>query len=407
MTNPTCKTGILVTALTSLLPLAAHADFAADSSLKLDLKNFYLDRSYSGSTDGVGSWSQGFDLQFTSGYTSTTVQVGLDASGQTAYTLDSEGNDGSLPYKAAEQDTSDQYGRAGATLKLKYSKTELKIGDYRPHLPIAWDDTSRQLDTIYEGAVLESREIDKLNLIAGRFWQAVTRQSSDKEDLYLWGSNGSKRSDGLDFAGATYDVTPGLQGSYYIGILNDIYKQQYLGFSYKTRFGDMASATDVRYFKNAEDGDALNGEIDNRALGLKTALMSGGHMLALSYQKMNGDSIFPTMNGYIPQPYLVNWSSTGFVRPDERSIGIAYAYDFKDVGAPGLKVFSRYIKGTGVDVGSETNASESEKNLYLSYSLQNGTLKGLTFDLRNIRVAKSFAADYNEYRFITTYTVNF
>lgn len=406
MKNHARKTGILVSALTTLLPMAAHADFVADSSLKLDLRNFYLDRTYSGSTDAVGSWSQGFDLQYTSGYTSTPIAVGLDASGQFAAKLDGEGNDGSLPYNTADQDTADTYSRAGVTAKFKYSRTELKVGDHRPRLPIAFDDTSRQLDTIYEGAVIESKEIDKLNLTAGRFWQAVTRQSSDKEDFYLWGTNGSLRSDGLDFAGATYDFTPGLQGSYFIGILNDIYKQQYLGFTYKTKLGDFGSATDVRYFKNEEDGDAFYGDIDNRAFGVKSALMTGGHMVALSYQKMNGDSIFPTLNGYVPQPYLVNWSSVAFVRPDERSIGLTYAYDFKD-SLPGFKVLARYIKGTDVDVGTETNASESEKNLFLTYTLQEGSLKGLTFDLRNIRVGKSFAADYNEYRFITTYTVNF
>ena len=406
MKNHARKTGILISALTSVLPLAAHADFVADSSLKLDLRNFYLDREYSGATASVGSWSQGFDLQFTSGYTDTTVKMGLDASGQFASRLDSEGNDGSLPYDTVEQDTSDHYGRAGATAKFKYSQTELKIGDHRPKLPIAFDDSSRQLDTIYEGAVLESKEVTGLNLTAGRFWKGVTRQSSDKEEFYLWGSSGALRSDGLDFAGATYDVTPGLQGSYFIGILNDIYKQQYLGVTYKTKFGDVGSATDVRYFKNTEDGDAYYGEIDNRSFGVKSALMAGPHMVSLAYQKMNGDSMFPTLNGYIPQPYLVNWSSVAFVRPDERSIGLTYAYDFKD-SVPGLKLLARYIKGTDVDVGAETNASESEKNVFLSYTLQEGNLKGLTFDLRNIRVAKSFADDYNEYRFITTYTVNF
>lgn len=403
-----CKTGLVLSTVTGMmLPVVAHADFTADSKLKLDLKNFYLTRSYDdNTTDDVGSWSQGFDLQYFSGYTDTTIQVGLDASAQTAFTLDSEGNDGSLPYNTADADTADSYGRAGATLKVKYSKTELKVGDHRPHLPVAWDDTSRQLDTIFEGALLESREVDGLTLTAGRFWEVVTRESSNKEDLYLWGYRGTERSSGLDFAGASYDVAGGLNLTYFMAKLNDFYAQKYAGLSYKTKFGDMMSATDVRYFKNTEDGEAYAGTLDSRALGVKTALMTGGHMVSLAYQKMNGDNFFPTMNGYVPQPYLVNWSSTAFVRPDEKSIALAYAYDFKS-SVPGLKLFARYIKGTDVDVGTETDATESEKNLYLSYSLQEGTFKGLTFDLRNIRVAKSFAAGYNEYRFITSYTVNF
>ena len=287
-------------------PLAVHADVIDDSHFKVDTRNFYLHRNYTNTNAPVSevhSWSQGFDAQFTSGYTDTALAIGLDVDAQYAVRLDSSGNDGSLPYSVSEQQTADDYSRAGATLKMRYSKTELKVGDLRPQLPVAYDDTSRQLDTIYQGAVVESKEVDGLTLTGGRFWSAATRESSNHEKLYKFGSTDNLDSDGLDFGGATYDISKNLQASYFYGVLHDIYQQHYFGLMHMADLGNgYKLKTDLRYFNNNEDGNALNGEIDNRSYGGLFTLLKGAHMFGLSYQRMLGDSVFPTMNGFIPQP---------------------------------------------------------------------------------------------------------
>ena len=401
------STGLIASSLGLLMPATAQADFTADSKVKMELKNFYLDRKYIGSTSDVYSWSQGADLQYFSGYTDTAVMLGLDASATGAVTLDSQGNDGSLPYYAADDETADNYGRVGATIKAKYSKTELKVGDYRPHLPIAWDDTSRQLDTIYEGAVLESKEVDKLTFTAGRFWKAVTRESSDKEKLYTYKYSGEGRSDGLDFAGASYQFIKGLNGTYFYGKMNDFYQQQYFGLDYMAPLSDSVKLkTDVRYFTNKDDGKAYAGNIDADAIGAMFTLLSGNHMFAVSYQDLSGDTVFPTPNGAIPQPYLLHWSPTAFIMPDERSYGIRYAYNFKDY-VPGLKLFARYITADDIDIAGGTDETQSERAVYVSYEVQNPAFKGLKFDLRDILNHQSFSDGYEEIRFITTYTREF
>jgi hypothetical protein len=394
------------------VPMLGQAAVIDDSHLKLDARNFYLNRNFTqdaAPVSEVHSWSQGFDLQFTSGYTDTPLAFGLDMNAQYALRLDSSGNDGSLPYSVSDQQTAEDYSRAGATFKMKYSKTELKIGDHRPQLPIAFDDTSRQLDTIYQGAVVESKELDGLTLTGGRYWSNVTRESSNHEKLYKWGSTDNLDSDGMDFGGGTYQVTKSLQASYFYAVVHDIYKQHYFGLSHMADLGNgYKLKTDLRYFNNNEDGDALNGEIDNRSWGTLFTLLKGGHMFGVSYQRMLGDSVFPTLNGYIPQPYLVHWSSLAFVRPGERSWSARYGYDFAALGVPGLKVFTRYTKGTDWNRGAGlTDNEESERNINLSYVLQSGPLKGLGFDLRNIQTKQKFGSDYDEYRFATTYTWNF
>jgi hypothetical protein len=396
----------------TLVPTLARADFVDDSHLKLDLKNFYLDRNFTKSgaaISDVHSWSQGVDLQFTSGYTDTPVAFGLDVDAQYALRLDSDGNDGTLPYSASDAMTANNQSRAGATFKMKYSRTELKVGDLRPELPIAWHDPSRQLDTIFQGAVVESKEITDLTLTGGRFWSSVTRESSNHEKFYKYGSTDNLDSDGLDFAGATYNVTKALQASYFYGVMHDIYRQQYVGFSHTADLGDgYKLRTDLRGFDNKEDGDALNGKIDNRALSTGFALTKNGHRFSIAYQRMYGDSMFPTPNGYIPQFYLLNWANQPFMRPQERSWGLGYAYDFAGAGVPGLTFTTRYLKGTQISRGAGlSDETENERDLALRYVVQSGPLRGLGLEWKNYKVKQRYGSDFDENRLVTTYTWKF
>jgi len=222
-----------------MTPMLAQADFVEDSQLALGLRNFYIDRDFKGDNpknSRVGSWTQGFDLRFNSGYTEGTLQFALDASMQYAYRLDGGGGrgpDSIIPYSTRRQEQATDYGRGGYTAKVRYSKTELKYGEHRPTLPVAYTDDSRQLVTTYHGTLIESKEVDKLTLTGGRFTEISGRESSNSEKMYLFnGPDVQRRSDGLNFGGASYAFTPALTGTYFYGQLEDIYRQHYLGATY-------------------------------------------------------------------------------------------------------------------------------------------------------------------------------
>ncbi|CAD5106219.1 OprD family porin [Zestomonas carbonaria] len=407
-----------------LVPVAAQADFLDDRQVSLGLRNFYIDRDFK--QDGapqsrIGSWTQGFDFRAISGYTEGPVQFGLDLSAQYALRLDGGGGrgpDSIIPYDDSKGEQARDYGRAALTGKMRYSKTELKIGEHRPMLPVAFIDDSRQLITTYHGFMVESREVDGLTLTGGRFNEISSRESSNREKMYLFtGPNGPRRtSDGLNFGGASYAFTPSLSATYFYGQLEDIYQQHYLGFAHTADLGDgFALKTDLRYFDNSEDGDALYGDIDNRSYGAMTTLRKGAHAIGVGYQRMLGDSTFPTLNGYAPQPYLVNWSTVAFVKPNESSWQLRYDLDFAAYGVPGLKLMTRYLRGSGIDRGDNAldKNVESERNIYLSYVVQSGPLKGVGFEWRNIDVKTRYGngaasgPDYDENRLITTYTFKF
>jgi hypothetical protein len=66
-----------------ILPALAHADFIQDSTARLDLRNFYLNRDLRDTTAAQQSkreeWAQGFMFKAESGFTEGTVGFGLDA----------------------------------------------------------------------------------------------------------------------------------------------------------------------------------------------------------------------------------------------------------------------------------------------------------------------------------------
>jgi hypothetical protein len=389
----------------------AQADFADDSHLTLGLRNFYVDRDFkqdNAPKSRTGSWSQGFDLQFKSGWTDGPLQFGLDVGGQFAYRLDGSKDrspDGVLPVQTDGSPVKD-YGRANATAKIRYSKTELRVGEQRPNLPVASFDPTRQLVTSYQGALLESKEIKDLTLTAGRFWSIAGRESSNTEDLYLWGDNpATQTSDGLNFAGASYAFTPNLSGTYFYAQLEDIYRQHYVGVAHKLPLGDgYTLKTDVRYYNSKEEGQALSGRVDNRTYGTMFSLLKGAHTFGAGYQRMLGQDTFPTFNSYAPAPYLINWSALGFVKPDERSWQVRYDYDFAGVGVPGLKWMARWMEGNGINLGQQSH--ETERTSILSYVVQDGALKGFGATWMNIGVNVRDTSQYEENRMILTYTVS-
>lgn len=312
----------------------AIADVAADSHMGVEFRNFYMNRNFTKEAAQISeqhSWSQGALLNFQSGYTDTPIALGFDLDGQYAFLLDHAdhaGNDGSHPYNKSAQPTVSDYSRAGATLKAKYSKTELRVGDSQPNSPILSTEHNRQLPSVAQGAIVTSNEIKDLTISGGRYWSQVTRESSDHEKFFLQGqTKASSSQDGLDFSGIDYTPAKGISLSYYHAILHDIYKQNYFGTDNKIPLGSgITGILNVRYNNFDTDGDGAGGTIDNHNYGVLAGLSYGGHTAALSYQRMLGDTGQPQLSGSTPILYLVNWNSLGFFNRDERSWSARYVF---------------------------------------------------------------------------------
>ncbi len=406
---------IAIFAATATLGTAAsHADFIDDSQVQLKFKNFYLDRQIQeNSAANWGSWSQSVTLDAKSGYADIGggIQVGADLLVQHAFKLNGRDKnpDWVLPHDGKE--SKDNFGKVGATLKAKVSQTELKVGELLPVSPVLVFDPSRQLLTTYSGAWLESKDIKDTKLTLAYIDGINNRYDNQFRDLTKFAppayDNGAK-ADGMYIAGVDHQFTPEIGGSYWYADVKDIYQQHYVGASYKTKLGEKAKLdSHIRYFDNSESGDKLYGDIDNQALSVGAKVNYGAHTVGLGYQQMFGDSAFPTLGGWVPQPYLVNWGVATFTNPDEKSWGFTYGYDFSELGATGLNATAVYFTGSDAKVAGKTDQKSDELNLIVNYSVPEGKLKGLGFQAMYIDANYDWKSDLKEYRVATTYTYKF
>ncbi|MNZ35259.1 Porin-like protein NicP precursor [compost metagenome] len=394
--------------------LAAESGFIEDTSATLQARNYYFSRDFS---DIVGAnpqskaeeWAQGFILNVKSGYTQGTVGFGMDVIGLLGLKLDSSPdrvNTGLLPVQGDGR-AADDYSRLAGALKVRYSRTELKVGELQPNLPVLVFSDIRLLPPSYQGASISSSEINGLTVQGGHLRSTSLRNEAGDEKMQAMLGHVPQRqvsSDGFNFAGADYafnDKRSSLSAWY--GQLEDIYNQRFLGLKHSEPAGDWVLGANLGYFDSREDGQQLLGNIDNQAFFSLLSAKRGGHTFYVGYQGMFGDSAFPRVFANI-SPLGNEVPTYEFAYTDERSWQARYDYDFAALGVPGLTSTGRYISGNNVDTGKGYEGKDRERDLDIGYVLQSGSLKGLGIRVRNAMARSNYRSDIDENRLIFSYT---
>ncbi|WOE30550.1 MULTISPECIES: OprD family outer membrane porin [unclassified Acinetobacter] len=403
----------LFAATATLGTSAVYADFIDDSQVQLKLRNFYLDRQYADAPQNDwGSWSQGVTLDAKSGYYDLGgVEVGVDLLAQYAFKLKQLHDKPDFVLKYDGDKAKSGFGKIGATLKAKVSQTELKVGELLPVSPVLVYDPSRQLLTTFSGAWLESKEIKNtkltlayVNRINNRYDDSFERLTKFSPPQY---DNGPA-ADGMWIAGVDYQFNKQWGASYWFANVEDIYKQNYVGVNYNTNLTDQTKLSSyARYFDNSASSNDLYGKIDNQAVSLSGKVVHGSHTVALGYQQMFGENAFPTLGGWVPQPYLVNWGVATFTNAKEKSWGFTYAYDFSGLGIKGFNTTATYFTGYGAEVAGKKDQKSNELNLIVNYTVPEGKLKGLGVQAMYIDADFDWKTDLKEYRIATTYNYKF
>lgn len=394
-----------------ILPFAtsAQAGFIEDSKGSLELRNHYINRDFR--QDGAPQskaeeWGQGFTARIESGFTEGSVGVGLDAFGELGIKLDSSRDrrgTGLLPYGPDSLEPADDYSELGLTAKLRASKSVLRLGTLQPLLPLATYNDTRLLSSTFQGGILTSQELAGLTFNGGRLSRTNLRDSSGRDDIGL----GAATSDAFDFAGGSYAINPQLALSYYYGVLDEIYRQQFVGLVHTLPLsGGFSLKSDIRYFDSRGDGAERAGEIDNRNFNGMLSLIKGPHRVSAAWQQLSGDSAFPFLNG--GDPYVVNLVTYNtFTRAEEDSWQLRYDFDFASLGIPGLTFMTRYVDGSNARTTAGDQGEEWERDSDLAYVIQSGALKGVSLRWRNVtfRSGNGLTTDLDENRLILGYTL--
>jgi len=390
---------------------AAHADFIGDAKTTVTLRNYYFNRDNEGESNGTNeSWSQAALLYFKSGYTEGPVGFGLDVAGFGAARLDGKyDNTANLPSDSGNIKELDGFGRGGATLKIRLSNNELKVGLLEPTNPVINRDFSRVLPQTFEGAQFTNTDVQDVKFTAGYLWRTSARNSSNHEKIAF---NDGTESDNLSYFGAEVKWDDNWSSSYWASRLENIYDQNYISSDFKQNLSDnLQFFSSVFIYDTQNSGTKKGGPIDNQTYGLKLGLGFSGHKVQAYYQKVDGFTAFPTLGNVTPHPYTYQWvTNLGFVEKGEESIQARYDFDFSTIGIPGLALMARYTRGSGIE-GQKYNGkdytTEWERDTDIGYTFQQGPLKDLSFLLRTASVRNPAGLSRQEVRFITSFPFNF
>ncbi|MFK3643556.1 OprD family porin [Pseudomonas protegens] len=424
------KQRICLVALGILSATQAMADgqadakgFVEDSSLKVLLRNAYINRDYKDRNKDKAEWGQAAIGTFSSGFTQGTVGVGVDAFGLYALRLDGgKGRSGAGGIDFFKQGDSgsaaDDLAKAGAAVKFRFSNTVLTYGDQMPALPVLNYDNSRLLPESYTGTLITSKEIKGLELNAGHF-TAESRKSAEGRD-----SGGLKS---INVLGGSYQFTEQFKGALYASDVEDVLKKQYINLNYVFPLAtDQSLTLDFNGYRTELDKSyaekAKAGGEDNKIWSLAATYAMGPHSFTLAHQRSTGDSHLGYAYGGYQRGqnrvgdggntiYLANSYWSDFNAEDERSWQLGYGLDFGAFGVPGLTYNVAYVRGDNITTSTSTGGSEREIFNQFKYVVQSGPAKDLSVKVRSsvLRVSQK-SSEYNvggnELRVFVDYPIN-
>lgn len=396
---------------------AGEGGFVDGSTATLTARNYYFSRDFrdvpSTAQSKQEEWAQGFILNFKSGYTPGTVGFGVDAIGLLGIKLDGSadragGKGTGLMPRQDDGEPADEYSRLGAAVKIKVSKTELKVGELQPNLPVLTFSDIRLLPPSYTGASIVSQEVAGLTLQGGQMRAMSHRDEAGDDKMSPWIGRRAVlgvTSDRFNYAGADYAFN---QNRTSVGVwyaqLEDVYNQRFFNLKHSEPLGAWTLSANLGYFDSAEDGDELAGVIDNQTFYTLLSAKRGGHTFHVGYQNLSGDHGMVRIFGNVT-PLANELPTFDFASTDERSWQARYDYDFAALGIPGLVSTVRYVTGDNVDTGTAEEGKDWERDLDLGYTVQSGPLKNVSVRVRNVTARSNYRASIDENRLIISYNL--
>ncbi len=380
---------LAVAAGTSQMALASQQSeskgFVEDASLDLLLRNTYFNRDYKDGAPDRRSWGQGFITTFESGFTQGTIGVGVDAYGILGVRLD--GGRGHTYAAMFDRDSNGDPERdlsqAGAAIKAQFSNTVIKYGNQMPMMPVLAYDDSRLLPETFTGTLVTSKEIEGLELNAGRFTADSAMASSSRDSVGLKSA---------DVFGGTYQFNDSLSASLYFSDIEDVYKKKYANVNYVMPMGaEQSLSFDFNIYKTKYDNETIPNEFfgdgtlgdDSTIWSLAAKYSVGAHAFILAHQRVSGDAGYAYNLGDGGSAiWVANSYYSDFNWKDERSYQASYELDFSSFGAPGLFWKTAYVYGDNIDTASG-EGKEREFFNQVQYVVQSGPVKDLSLKLRN------------------------
>ena len=388
--------------------------FVEDANGSVLFRTGYLTRDYKDVKPGTdtSSFAQTAIVKLDSGFTKGVVGFGVGVIGDASFKLGENGHTGNgmIPTHSEDnldgtKDAYDHWARGGAYVKARISNTTATYGTQVLDLPVLASNTARLVPEYFTGVLVQSNEIDNLNLVAGKFTE---NQYSSQIN-----SDGNK----LDRAvvwGAKYTFNDDLNASYYGVDVKDKLDRHYVNANYSYALANESTLTHSfsGYHTEFEAGSSSNIETltedkQNSIWAISSTYSKDVHNVMLAYQQNTGSLGYDYGNNadgaqsiYLPNSYL-----SDFIGKDEKSLGLQYNYNFKNHGLAGLNWTSAFVYGWDIDVlDNEQEGQEREFFNQVKYTVQSGFAKDASLRVRHsyYRANDSYKSIYmndtNEWR---------
>jgi hypothetical protein len=377
--------------------------------LNRDKKNYINQKGEEVPVKDTSSYAQTAMVKLETGFTQGLVGFGAGVIGDASFKLGSNNNagNGMIP-QHPDGSAYDHWARGGGFVKARISNTTVTYGTQVLDLPVLASNTTRLVPEYFEGVLATSREIDGLELTAGKF----------TKDQYSDQINTDGRN--LDSAvvwGAKYKFDDNLSTSYFGMDSKNKLKRHYVNANYKQPLDKDSgltydlSAYHTKWDEEAKTYSSTTDDLSNRKntiWALSTTYNTGPHSVMLAYQQNNGNTGYDygenadgAQSIYLPNSYL-----SDFIGNSEKSAQLQYNVDFGGYGVPGLSWTTAFVYGWDIKVKNVTdNAQEREFFNQVKYTVQSGFAKDASLRLRHsyYRASDAYQAgnyigDTNEWR---------
>ncbi|WP_180035944.1 MULTISPECIES: OprD family outer membrane porin [unclassified Acinetobacter] len=398
--------------------------FVEDAEGSVLFRTGYLHRDKKNGVDDTSSFAQTAIVNLDSGFTKGTVGFAAGIIGDASIKLgeNAHTDNDMIPTHGSKDangkvDAYDHWARGGAYVKARISNTTATYGTQLLDIPVLASNTARLVPEYYTGVLVESNEINNLNLIAGKFTE---NQLSNQIN-----SDGAKLDRAIVW-GAKYKANDQLNLAYYGTDIKDRLDRHYINANFTQGLVDKSSLTyDLSAYHTKWDKDAnqylysqigeSNDSFDNSIAALSTTYNRGPHNVMVAYQQNFGNTGYDYGLGtnvgdgkqsiYMPNSYL-----SDFIGNDEKSVQLQYTYDFGALNVPGLSWTSAFVYGWDIkatnNAGTMISDNEEEREFFnqVKYTVQSGFAKDASLRLRHsyYRASNNYQNNYigdtNEWR---------
>jgi hypothetical protein len=393
--------------------------FVEDAEGSVLFRTGYLSRDKKHGKADTSSFAQTAMVKMESGYTKGIVGFGVGVIGDGSFKIGENNNAGNnmipretLNGKENSGDTYDHWGRGGGIVKARISNTEVRYGTQVLDLPVLASNTARLVPEYFEGVLATSREINGLELTAGKFTKDQYSDQIDTDGRHL---------DRAIVWGAKYKFNDQINASYYGLDSKNALERHYINANYAHPLANNNSLTfDFSGYHTEWDEEAStysnittdNSDRKNDIFAISGTYNAGNHNVMLAYQQNSGNTGYDygeNADGgqsiYLPNSYL-----SDFIGNDEKSVGLHYTYNFAGLNVPGLTWTSAFVYGWDIKAtdneGTMISDNEQEREFFnqVKYTVQSGFAKDTSLRLRHsyYRASDNYQGNYigdtNEWR---------